>query len=242
MPKIKQDTIKDLASLLHSSVSTQHLSRCWSYTLRRPPLVSENLDFTHSDETLSFFVDYFGRRKDFKIIDDLVTRNLHVAGFKCFQSLANRFIKAGRPTHVVGLFVMMERDYGFKKDKASLKVIFKALCVNGYASYAEIMVNSLARGWCRDNKLDEPRRLIEEMYREGFEIGTEETDKVLVDQEVNGARRNVETFNVMIDNICKLRKTQEALDLYDRMGEWECYPNAENGVRLTLSINRVDNH
>ncbi|KAM7254239.1 hypothetical protein ACFE04_031921 [Oxalis oulophora] len=200
---------------------------------RHPPLVSENPNFTHSEETLSFFVDYFGRRKDFKAIDDLVTSNLHVAGFKCFQSLANRFIKAGRPTHVVGLFEMMERDYGFKKDKASLKVIFEALCVNGYASYADIMVNSLAhvvfpdegicdlliKGWCRDNKLDEARRLIEEMYREGLEIGTEETDKVLVDMEVNGARRNVETFNVMIDNLCKLRKTQEALDLYDRMGE-----------------------
>ncbi|KAM7280214.1 hypothetical protein ACFE04_007348 [Oxalis oulophora] len=230
-------------------------------------------NFTHSDETLSFFVDYFGRRKDFKAIDDLITSNIHVAGFKCFQSLANRLVKAGRPTQVVGLFERMERDYGFKKDKASLKVILEALCVDGYASYAENMVKSLAhvifpdegicdlliKGWCSDSKLDEARRLAGEMYRGGFEIGTaayndilqcvchlclekdpfrlkEETDKVLVDMEVNGVPRNVGTFNVMIDNLCKLRKTQEALDLYDRMGEWGCHPNAETYLLLIRSL------
>ncbi|KAM7273160.1 hypothetical protein ACFE04_027824 [Oxalis oulophora] len=228
------------------------------------PVLAKNPNFTHSDETLSFSVDYFGRKKYFKAIDDLITSNLHVVSFKCFQSLANRLVKAGRPTQVVGLFERMERDYGFKKDNASLKVILEELCVNGYAIYVENMVKNFAhvifhddgigdllvKGWCRYNKLDEARRLAGEMYRGGFEIGTaayndilqclchlclekdpfrlkEKTYKVLVDMEVNGVLRNVDTFNVIIDNLCRLGKTQEALDLCDRMGEYGCHPNAE---------------
>ena len=79
----------------------------------------------------------------------------------------------------------MERDYGLKRDKDSLRLVVEKLCENGYASYAEKMVKNLAneffpdericdlliKGWCVDGKLEEARRLAGEMYRGGFEVG-----------------------------------------------------------------------
>ncbi|KAL6124137.1 hypothetical protein ACLB2K_076652 [Fragaria x ananassa] len=47
-----------------------------------------------------------------------------------------------------------------------------------------------------------------------------EAEKILVDMDFHGVPRNVETFNVLITNLCKIRKTDDALSLFHRMGEW----------------------
>ncbi|CAH9069972.1 unnamed protein product [Cuscuta epithymum] len=137
-------------------------------------------DFKHSDETLSHFVDYFGRRKDFKAAHDLlVSGNISVAGPKTLHSSIDRLVRAGRPTKALGFFERMEKEYGFKRDQESLRLVVQKLCENGYASYAEKMVKDsaneifpdeaicdlLINGWCVDGKIDEARRLVGEMYR-----------------------------------------------------------------------------
>ncbi|KAJ6369555.1 hypothetical protein OIU76_027903 [Salix suchowensis] len=117
-------------------------------------------NFEQSDESLAIFVDYFGRRKDFKASHDLLVEGKSVAGVKCFESMIDRLVRAGRTT--------------------------QKLCENGYASYAEKMVKNLAdeifpddgicdlliKGWCVDGKLEEAKKISREMYRGGFEIGT----------------------------------------------------------------------
>lgn len=231
------------------------------------------MNFTHSDETLSYFVDYFGRRKDFKATHEILVNGIGVAGPKTFESAIDRLVRAGRPTDAVSFFERMDKDYGLKRDKASLKLVVEKLCANGYANYAEKMVKKLAneffpdeetcdllvKGWCVDGKLDEAKRLAEEMYRGGFEIGVvaynaildcvcklcrekdpfrlhSEAENVLVQMEVQGVPRNVETFNVLITNLCKIRKTQDAMNLFDRMGEWGCYPNETTFLVLIRSL------
>lgn len=185
-----------------------------------------------------------------------------VAGPKTLESAVDRLVRAGRPTDVVSFFERMEREYGLKRDRESLRVVVEKLCANGYASHAERMVKKLAneffpdegicdllvKGWCVDGKLDDAKRLAEEMYRGGFEIGTvaynaildcvcklcrekepfrlhSEAENVLVQMDVRGVPRNVDTFNVLITNLCKIRKTQDAMNLFYRMGEWGCYPD-----------------
>ncbi|XP_018824895.1 pentatricopeptide repeat-containing protein PNM1, mitochondrial [Juglans regia] len=229
--------------------------------------------FTHTDETLSYFVDYFGRRKDFKAIHEVLVNGVGLAGPKTLESAIDRLVRAGRPTDVVSFFQRMEIDYGLKRDKESLLLVVEKLCGNGYASYAERMVKNLAKeffpdericdllvkGWCVDGKLDEAKRLAEEMYRGGFEIGTmaynaildcvckicrekdpfrlhSEAEKVLVQMDVHGVPRNVETFNVLITNLCKIRKTEDAMKLFYRMGEWGCYPDETTFLVLIRSL------
>ncbi|KAG8652341.1 pentatricopeptide repeat-containing protein PNM1, mitochondrial [Manihot esculenta] len=229
--------------------------------------------FKQTDETISFFIDYFGRRNDFQSTHELLRDGKGLVGSKSLESMVDRLVRAGRPTKVVGFFDRMERDYGFKRDRESLTLIVNKLCDNGYASYAERMVKNLAneifpdericdlliKGWCVDGKLEEAKRLAGEMYRGGFEIGAmaynaildcvcklcrakdpfrlhSEAEKVLIEMDTRGVPRNVETFNVLINNLCKMRKTQDAMNLFYRMGEWGCNPDETTFLVLIKSL------
>ncbi|PSR95756.1 Pentatricopeptide repeat-containing protein [Actinidia chinensis var. chinensis] len=235
--------------------------------------ILKNPNFKPTDETFSYFVDYFGRRKDFKAIHDILTDGRGIAGAKTLESSVDRLVRAGRSTQAVAFFEKMERDYGFARNRDSLKLIVTKLCDHGFASCAEKMVKGLAneffpdeyicdeliKGWCVDGKLDEARRLASEMYRGGFEISVvaynaildcvcklcrkkdpfrlqSEAEKVLVDMDVAGVPRDVETFNVLISNLCKIRKTEDAMQLFDRMSEWGCYPNETTFLLLIRSL------
>nr|XP_043640300.1 pentatricopeptide repeat-containing protein PNM1, mitochondrial [Erigeron canadensis] len=235
--------------------------------------VSKRSDFDLTDQSLSYFVDYFGRRKDFKAAHELLLSNKGVSGLKCFESSVDRLVRAGRATQVVTFFEKMEIDYGFVRNLDSLKFVVSKLCDYGYASYAEKLVvdvaneffpdeficDTLIKGWCVGGKLDEAKRLVQEMYRGGFEIGVvgynaildcvcklcrkkdpfrliNEAEKVLVEMDVAGVPRNVETFNVLIGNLCKIRKTEDAMNLFDRMQEWGCHPNEETFLTLIKSL------
>lgn len=235
--------------------------------------VSSRPSFEHTDETVSYFVDYFGRRKDFKAIHDVLVKAKGVSGTQTLELSIHRLVRAGRAVKVVSFFDRMEQDYGLVRNIDSLRLVISRLCEHGFASYAEKMVKSLAnvffpdemicnmliKGWCIDGKLDEAKRLAGEMYRGGFEIGTmaynsildcvcklcrkkdpfrlqSEAEKVLLDMECAGVPRNVETFNVIINNFCKIRKTEDALKLFYRMGEWGCYPDSTTFLVLIRSL------
>ncbi|KAL2462022.1 Pentatricopeptide repeat-containing protein PNM1 [Abeliophyllum distichum] len=123
----------------------------------------------------------------------------------------------------------------------------------------EYICDVLIKGWCVHGEVDEAKRLAGEMYRGGFEIGTfaynaildcicrlcrkkdpfrlqPEVENVLIEMERNGVPRNVETFNVLITNLCKIRKTDDAMKLFYRMGEWGCSPNESTFLVLTKSL------
>ncbi|CAK9147938.1 unnamed protein product [Ilex paraguariensis] len=230
-------------------------------------------NFHPTDEIISYFVDYFGRRKDFKATHDVLLDGRDISGPKSLASIVDRLVRAGRPTHFVSLFDRMEKDYGFVRNLESLKLIVEKLCEHGFASYAEKMVKNLAneffpneyicdlliKGWCVDEKLEEAKRLAGEMYRGGFEIGPlaynaildcvctlcrkkdpfrlqSEAERVLVEMETAGVPRNVETFNVLISNLCKIRKTEEAMNVFCRMKEWGCHPSETTFLLLIRSL------
>ena len=54
-----------------------------------------------------------------------------------------------------------------------------------------------------------------------------EAEKFLVDMEANGIPRDAGTFRVLITNFCKIRKTEDAMNLFRRMGEWGCSEDAD---------------
>lgn len=235
--------------------------------------VKSKESFKVDDEVVSCFVDYFGRRKDFKAAQDVLIDGIGLTGRKTLESMVDRLVRAGRPTQTVAFFENMEKDYGLARDLDSLKLVVSRLCEHGFASYAEKMVKSLAceffpdeyicdmlvRGWCIDGKLDEAQRLAGEMYRGGFEIGASaynaildcvcklcrkkdpfrlqsEAENVLLEMEEKGVPRDVETFNVLITNLCKIRKTEDALNLFYRMGEWGCNPDETTFLTLIRSL------
>lgn len=170
--------------------------------------LDSNTGFSHTDETVSFFVDYFGRRKDFKGMLEIISKYKGIAGGKTLESAIDRLVRAGRPKQVADFFEKMENDYGLKRDKGSLTLVVKKLCEKGHASIAEKMVKNTANdifpdenicdllisGWCVAEKLDEATRLAGEMSRGGFEIGTK-------------------AYNMILDCVCKLCRKKDAFKL-----------------------------
>lgn len=84
-------------------------------------------DFHPGDEVYSYFIDYFGRRKDFKAANEVLVDGCGEAGIKCLEALVDRLVRAGRPTHVVALFDRMEEYYRFSRNVDSLKLIVTSL-------------------------------------------------------------------------------------------------------------------
>ncbi|GAB4860903.1 hypothetical protein Ancab_036064 [Ancistrocladus abbreviatus] len=262
---ITPDLIRETLNLSHDAGRTALDFLKW--------VSSRSPKFELTDEVYSFFVEYFGRRKDFKAIHDILVDGKGIIGTKTFAASIDRLVRAGRPAEALSFFDKMKMAYGLVRDRPSLNLIVTELCEHGHASYAEKMVKNLAnelfpdeyvcdvliKGWCVNKKLEEARRLAREMYRGGFEIGTmaynaildcvcklcrekdpfrlqAEAEKVLVDMDAAGVPRNVETFNVLITNLCKIRKTEDAMKLFFRMGEWGCYPDATTFLVLTRSL------
>ncbi|MQL80152.1 hypothetical protein Taro_012611 [Colocasia esculenta] len=229
--------------------------------------------FTPSDESLSHVVDFLGRRHDFRPVHDLLVEFRRAAGPKTLRAALDRLVRAGRPTQAVRFFEGMEQHYGMRRDRAALSTLVSALCEHGYAGHAErvvkqcaneifpddVICHELVRGWCVDGKLDETTRLMGEMARGGFELGTpsynavldcvcrlcrkkdplrmqSESNKVLEEMEARGVPRDADTFAVLVSNLCKIRRTEDALKLFRRMGEWGCSPNAETYLALVRSL------
>ena len=63
-----------------------------------------------------------------------------------------------------------------------------------------------------------------------------EAEKFLADMEANGIPRDAGTFRVLITNFCKIRKTEDAMNLFRRMGEWGCSPDAATYLVLIRSL------
>lgn len=122
----------------------------------------------------------------------------------------------------------------------------------------EEICDDLIRGWCNKGKIDEAMRLKGEILRGGFEIGTNAYNYMLdcicklcrkkdpvrmklemerfLNGEMDGVARNNETFRVLIYNLCKIRKTDDALGWFRRMGEWNCSPTSEIYLILIKSL------
>lgn len=123
----------------------------------------------------------------------------------------------------------------------------------------EATCDLLVMGYCFDDKIEEARRLAGEMYRGGFELSVaaynamldcvcrlcrkkdpfqlhSEAKKILLEMDIHGIPRNVETFNVLITNLCKIRMTNDALRLLNNMREWGIHPDETTFLVLIRSL------
>ncbi|XP_047066271.1 pentatricopeptide repeat-containing protein PNM1, mitochondrial [Lolium rigidum] len=117
----------------------------------------------------------------------------------------------------------------------------------------------LVSGYADAGKLDHALRLIGETRNGGFQPGLDaynavldcvcrlcrkkdplrmpaEAEKFLIDMEANGIPRDAGTFRVLIKNLCKIRRTEDAMNLFRRMGEWGCSPDADTYLILIKSL------
>ncbi|KAH0466966.1 hypothetical protein IEQ34_004204 [Dendrobium chrysotoxum] len=229
--------------------------------------------FTANDTSLSHIINYLGRRHDFKAVHDVLLEFRIAAGRESFSAALDRLIRAGRASQAVHLFDCIERDYGIKPDLAALSFLVSSLCSHGFTGHAERAVKRLAdvifpseqicytliRGYSDELKLEDAKRLMGEIIRGGFDLGTPaynsiidcvcrlcrkkdplrllpEAQKLLLEMESTGIPRDQETFHVLIYNLCKIRKTGDAMKLFQEMSQWGCSPGAETYLVLIQSL------
>ncbi|XP_020591191.1 pentatricopeptide repeat-containing protein PNM1, mitochondrial [Phalaenopsis equestris] len=229
--------------------------------------------FTANDTSLSHIINYLGRRHDFKAIHDVLLEYRLAAGRESFSAALDRLIRAGRASQAVHLFDCIERDYGLKPDLTALTFLVSALCSHGFTGHAERTVKRLAdvifpseqicytliRGYSDELKLEDAKRLMGEIIRGGFDLGTPaynsiidcvcrlcrkkdplrllpEAQKLLLEMESTGIPRDQETFHVLIYNLCKIRKTGDAMKIFREMSQWGCSPGAETYLVLIRSL------
>ncbi|KAG6527100.1 pentatricopeptide repeat-containing protein PNM1, mitochondrial-like [Zingiber officinale] len=229
--------------------------------------------FTPSDASLSLVVHFLGRRKDFKAIDSLLSEFRRTVGPLAFQASLERLARAGRPTQALRFFDAAPTELGIQRNAAALSSLVSALVEHGFPGHAEGaakqyatevfpdegICNALIRGWCNAGKLEEARRLMGEIIRGGFDLGTpaynaildcvcrlcrkkvplrlqHEAEKILLEMEASGIPRDAETFRVLISNLCKIRMTEDAMKTFRRMSEWGCSPDAETYLALIRSL------
>jgi pentatricopeptide repeat protein len=123
---------------------------------------------------------------------------------------------------------------------------------------SQMITSALCSGYANAGKLDQALRLIGETRRGGFQPGLDaynavldcvcrlcckdplrmplEAEKFLVDMEANGIPRDAGTFRVLIANLCKIRKTEYAMNMFWQMGEWGCSPDADTYLVLIRSL------
>ncbi|KAH9292386.1 hypothetical protein KI387_042428 [Taxus chinensis] len=219
-------------------------------------------------------IDYFGRKNDFKAVESLLKENRKglKVDLKTFEIAVKSLVKAGREKKTVEFFHRMG-EHGFKQDVKAQKIVVRELSDAGFASYAEKLVkekadvyypdeeicNMLVKGWCVAEKLDEAKRMVNEMSigrfamdamaynalldcvcklcleKDPFRLMTE-AKKILLQMAGAGVPRNEETFNVLITHLCQIRKTSDAMRLFEEMVEYGCSPNLKTYVVLIRSL------
>lgn len=251
----------------------RRVSRFYKWAIEQPGCDS-NL------EIFNAVIDFLGRRKDFKAVETLLKENAasgicNVAGeigLKTFEIVVERLVKAGREKQAVVFFNKME-EYGFKQNEEAQKIVVQWLCERGFASYGENLVKSLAdtyypdeeicntlvKGWCVAGKLNEAKRMVNEMSVGQIAMGVTaynalldcicklcrekdpfrllpEANKILVEMEAAGVPRNESTFNILITHLCKIRKTEDAYQFFLKMEQYGCSPNLTTYVVLIRSL------
>lgn len=231
-------------------------------------------------EIFNAVIDFLGRRKDFKAVETLLKENVASGncdvggqiGLKTFEIVVERLVKAGREKQAVVFFNKME-EYGFNQNEEAQKIAVQWLCERGFASYAENLVKSLAdtyypdeeicntlvKGWCVAGKLNEAKRMVNEMSVGQIAMGVmaynalldcicmlcrekdpfrllPEANKILVEMEAAGVPRNESTFNILITHLCKIRKTEDAYQFFLKMEQYGCSPNLTTYVVLIRSL------
>lgn len=210
-------------------------------------LLKENVSSGHSDVGVP--VDL----KTFEIVVERLVkagREKHTVDF--FNKMEEYGFKQNEEAQKIVVEWLCERGFANHAEK-----LVKSLADTYYPD--EEICNTLVKGWCVAGKLNEAERMMDEMSvgqiakgvmaynalldcicklcreKDPFRL-LPEANKILVEMEAVGVPRNESTFNILITHLCKIRKTEDAYQLFLKMEEYGCSPNLTTYVVLIRSL------
>lgn len=209
-------------------------------------------------ELYNFMVDALGKAKRFDLMLDLVKEMNQIEGYVSLDTMLNvmrRLAKACRFSEAIEAFRRLE-DYGVEKDVMALNGLMDALVKGDSVEHAyEIFVefkefvtlnsksfNILVHGFCKARRLDDARKILNEMEDYGFkpcivsytsfieaychEKDFRNVDAVLDEMKEKGCKPNTVTYTIVMHGRGKAGEVGKALEVYEKMKNDGCLPDS----------------
>ncbi|XP_015888136.2 pentatricopeptide repeat-containing protein At3g22670, mitochondrial [Ziziphus jujuba] len=218
----------------------------------------EQTDYKHSPQLYNSIVEILGKAKKFRLMWELVEEMDQLGGYISLLTMAKvirKLARAGMYKEAIEAFQGIEK-YGVKKDVSALNILVEALVKENSVENAHEVVsdiqksiplnahtyNILIYGWCKARKLDNAKKTMEEMERNGFcpdvvsytcliksycgDKDFRKVDKILDEMQEKGCKPNIITYTVIMHALGKAKEITAALGVYERMKKDGCVPDA----------------
>ncbi|XP_031375967.1 pentatricopeptide repeat-containing protein At3g22670, mitochondrial-like [Punica granatum] len=213
--------------------------------------------YVHSPEVCDLMVDILGKSKKFHLMWELAEEMSGMEGYVSFVTMSKiirRLAKAKKFEDAIEAFKGMNR-FGVSKDIKSLNVLMDAMVKGDSVESAEEAFsafkdevglssesfNILIHGFCKCRKLDDARRVMEEMEKHGLrpdsvsytcfvdahcrEKDFRSAESILKEMTQKGCPPNVVTYTIYMHALGKAKQINEALGVYEKMKSRGCVPD-----------------
>ncbi|KAF2283573.1 hypothetical protein GH714_012039 [Hevea brasiliensis] len=213
--------------------------------------------YIHTLEIYDSMVDVLGKRKKFCLMWGLV-KEMELKGYISLVTMSKvmrRLARAGQYEDAIEAFRGME-NFGVSKDIEALNTLMDALVKEGSVEHAHSVFmefkdcmpadprsfNILIHGYCKARKLDDARKIMDEMEKHGFQPNVvsyscfiesyckskdfRNANATLDEMQEKGCKPNVITYTIIMLALGKAKQVNEALEVYDKMKRNECVPDS----------------
>lgn len=227
--------------------------------------------YVHSPELYNSMVDILGKAKKFQIMWDLVEEMEQLGGYVSMVTMTRvirRLAGAEMYKEAIEAFQGIDR-YGVSKDVSSLNILLEALVKANRVEDAHEVVsqfqkliplnshsyNIMLLGWCKFRKLDNAKRTMEDMEKNGFgpdvvsytclikaysrDKDFRKVDEILAEMHEKGCKPNTVTYTVIMHALGKAKQINEALEVYVKMKRNGCVPDASFYGSLIFVLGRA---
>lgn len=227
--------------------------------------------YVHSPELYDSMVDILGKAKKFQLMWGLVEEMEQLGGYVSVATMIKvirRLAGAGMHKEAIEAFQGIDR-YGISKDVSGLNVLLEALVKEHSVEHAHEVVsqyekliplnihsyNIMLHGWCKFRKLDNAKKTMEDMERNGFRPDVvsytclikaycvdkdfRKVDELLAEMNEKGCKPNIVTYTVVMHALGKAKQINEALEVYEKMKRNGCVPDASFYSSLIFILGRA---
>ncbi|KAF3455651.1 hypothetical protein FNV43_RR00290 [Rhamnella rubrinervis] len=224
-----------------------------------------------SPELYNSMVDILGKAKNFQIMWDLVEEMEQLGGYVSMVTMARvirRLAGAGMYKEAIEAFQGIDR-YGISKDVSALNILLEALVKANRVEHAHEVVsqfqkliplnlksyNILLYGWCKFRKLDNAKKTMEDMEKNGIcpdvvsytslikaysgDKDFRKVGEILAEMHEKGCKPNTVTYTVVMHALGKAKQINEALEVYEKMKKNGCVPDASFYGSLIFILGRA---
>ncbi|EEF45257.1 pentatricopeptide repeat-containing protein At3g22670, mitochondrial [Ricinus communis] len=214
--------------------------------------------YVHPPDLYDLMVDILGRRKKFSFMWELVKEMENLEGYVSLvtmKKVMRRLARAGNFQDAVEAFRGIEK-LGVRKDIEALNVLMDALVKEGsvehaYSAFMEFKdsihvdfqsFNILLHGYCKARKLDDARKIMDEMDKQGFQPNVvsytcfielycklkdfRNVEAIFSEMQEKSCKPNVITYTIFMHALGKAKQVNKALEVYEMMKSNCCVPDA----------------